>query len=266
MRQIGDLQIVYAFDKINNNNMESSIKEEIKKGFTFPKEKHVGRGVVADDAEAAWGIKVLSPRQKELLIEEGYSIFHDLRGLSILDQARGVHRFYSVLRWNPEDRYIGATVDHRIILDDPSIRAEVAINPHKPLKISAGSPENLVRKSLGKLSDKVPGVKAIIGRAADYVEIIASGCLDVPEGEFIVTRDSLLVNPGEQALGRKNSMVVVGTSAKGIIIQGYPFTPYSNGVPSNGMRGGNYGGMTREEVPIKSLLVFPLVASKLAKL
>lgn len=109
--------------------------------------------------------KKFSPETKEALEKEGYLIY-SLTGKSIKDLKKEGMKFLS--RWH--EKYPDFETK-------PSIHSEVAFNPKQLFLPNSNNKtlaeqEELVEHFSQKLSRKMKGVKAIIGEAPDYVELI----------------------------------------------------------------------------------------------
>jgi len=109
-------------------------------------------------------IKRFSAEQKEALEKQGFAIY-GLTGQSMKSLRDNGHKFWST--WHkdyPDFEALG------------SMRSEVAINPSKLFLPKSNNKtlaqqEDMVEKFSQELGKKVPGVKAIIGQAPDYVEL-----------------------------------------------------------------------------------------------
>jgi hypothetical protein len=109
-------------------------------------------------------IKRFSPEAREALEQEGYVIY-GLSGQSIKTLREAGRRFDST--WHnayPDFEALG------------SMRSAVAINPNKlflpgSTKKTLAQQEEMVERYSKELARKVPGVRAIIGQAPDYVAV-----------------------------------------------------------------------------------------------
>jgi len=114
--------------------------------------------------EAPVEIKRFSPEQREALEKEGYLVY-GLTGQSIKALRDSGRKFWST--WHEKFPDFEALV---------SMQSEVAINPDKLFLPRSNNKtlkqqEDMVGKFSQELGKKVPGVKAIIGDAPDYVEL-----------------------------------------------------------------------------------------------
>ena len=114
--------------------------------------------------EAPVEIKRFSPEQREALEKEGYLVY-GLTGQSIKALRDSGRKFWSI--WHEKFPDFEALV---------SMQSEVAINPDKLFLPRSNNKtlkqqEDMVGKFSQELGKKVPGVKAIIGDAPDYVEL-----------------------------------------------------------------------------------------------
>ena len=119
---------------------------------------------VAKIPETRVEIKRFSKEQKEALEKQGFVIY-GLTGQSIKTLRDAGRKFWST--WHkelPDFEALG------------SMHSEVAINPNKPFLPKSNNKtlaqqEDMVGKYSAEVAKKVPGVKAIIGQAPDYVEL-----------------------------------------------------------------------------------------------
>lgn len=128
--------------------------------FAAPVEKQVVK-----TPETPVEIKRFSQEQREALEKQGFVIY-GLTGQSIKTLRDNGHKFWS--DWHkslPDFEALG------------SMHSEVAINPSKPFLPKSNNKtlaqqEDMVGKFSEELGKKVKGVKAIIGQAPDYVELV----------------------------------------------------------------------------------------------
>ena len=114
--------------------------------------------------EASVEIKRFSPEQREALKKEGYLIY-SLTGQSIKTLRESGCKFWSA--WH------GQFPDFEALV---SRQSEVAINPNRLFLRRSNyktlrQQEAMVEEFSQELGKKVPGVKAIIGQAPDYIEL-----------------------------------------------------------------------------------------------
>jgi len=124
----------------------------------------IARNVLGYNArEVPSGVEGFSAEAREALGKEGYVIYQ-LTGKSIRTLRENGLEIWSTCQDNPG------------IEDLPSRRTEVAINPDQFfLPESNGKTlaeqERMVKKFSRNLRKKIKGVKAILGKAPDYVEV-----------------------------------------------------------------------------------------------
>ena len=109
-------------------------------------------------------IKRFSQEAREALEKQGY-IIYGLTGASIKSQREAGRPFRTPL-----------LADHTGFTALQSMQSEVSINPDKLFLPESNNrtlakQEEMVDKFSQELNEKVPGVKAIIGQAPDYVEL-----------------------------------------------------------------------------------------------
>lgn len=152
-------------DKVLGNAAEVWLITRDGKDIPFP----ATETAVVTTPETPVEIKRFSEEQRKALEKEGYVVYV-LTGQSIKtlrDTLRDSgHKFWS--DWHedyPDFEALG------------SMQSEVAINPNKPFlpksnKKTLSQQEEMVNKFSEELGEEVKGVKAIIGQAPDYVELV----------------------------------------------------------------------------------------------
>ena len=111
------------------------------------------------------------PEQREVLEKGGYTVY-ELTGKSISDLREAGDDFWTT--W--PQKYPEFELQR-------SMRSEVAVNPNQLFLLGSNNKtfaeqESMVAKFSRDISVKIPGVKAIIGEAPDYVELVF---LSLPE-------------------------------------------------------------------------------------
>lgn len=121
-----------------------------------------GKDILVTTPEKQLEIKRFSAEQKEALEKQGFVIY-GLTGQSIKTLRDSGRKFWSTWHKNyPDFEALG------------SMHSEVAINPNKLFLPESNhktlaQQEKMVEKFSQKLRKKIPGVKAIVGQAPDYV-------------------------------------------------------------------------------------------------
>lgn len=123
---------------------------------------------VQNTPEGLTEVKRFSPEQREALTKSGYAIYA-LQGESISSHVNSGRNFK--LKWWLETKNEGNEFDN-----NPSMRSEVAINKKRNFLPRSNNKElaqqeEMIEKFSERLGERIPGVKAIIGQAPDYVAV-----------------------------------------------------------------------------------------------